>query len=154
MINIDNKSHYEKNEWQDYIAGKFDNDISEKVEAHLCNCDECLLVYSKLCEASEPDLSSISPDFTHKVMNSISTKRKNNKLKLSIYYATAASIAIFMTYTGFFNCFFKFSTQSEHVVNLVSLKTNTIISQNLTKLSNLNKTNKSNTIRSGSNEKK
>lgn len=143
MINIDNKIHYEKKEWIDYIDGKLDDETSRKMEDHLYNCDNCLLVYSQLCEATEPDINSVSPDFTNKIMNSISTKRKNSKLKLSVYYAVAASIAISLTYTGFFNSIFKFSTQSERTVSFVSSKTNTAISQNLSKLNRLGNPNKS-----------
>lgn len=106
-------NHYDIVEWKLFKENLLDDRIRSKMEEHLMNCDECMEVFLSLIDENEIELAKevVPPDFTDKVVNNIRNVRpiekvhKKNKKTYNdyfIYYVAVASVAIFLTASGFF----------------------------------------------------
>ncbi len=102
--------HYSEVQWELFITGQIDETLYEEMLQHSLECEDCLKLYLDLLEKSNsPDLIP-GEDFTDRVMNCISNenklmlekKRKINRANLIIYYTSAASITLFLFWSGIF----------------------------------------------------
>lgn len=113
---------YDTVEWILYKKEMLHEHIKTEMEDHLLECDSCMDLFLSLI--SEKDINNagelISDDFNENLMKDIvkaiplnkhisnKVKEKNKKKtkiynEILLYYTAVASVAIFLTATGFFN---------------------------------------------------
>lgn len=108
--------HYDHIEWILYKKNLLDNNIYEKMENHLYECDDCLDIFLSLIDDEEIKIAEhiIPENFTPNIMDEIKNirplkkkiKRAKKKPQITndffIYYTAVASVAIILTAGGFF----------------------------------------------------
>lgn len=100
--------HYDNVEWTLYRKDLLHKKIKEEMEDHLLECDHCMNIFLSIIDEELEDTPKVSKDFTDNVMMKINTKVKTNKKKniyneVLVYYMAVASVAIFLTGSGFFH---------------------------------------------------
>jgi hypothetical protein len=102
--------HYTKEQWKTFMDHKTETSLHNEMHKHMDTCDECLSMYLDFIEKEQSIEALIPAEFTNKTMNFIkaettklNTKRqKQKRINLIIYYASAASITLFLCSTGVF----------------------------------------------------
>ncbi len=105
--------HYDYVEWLFYKNNLISLEKKIEMEEHLYNCDDCLEIFlSSIDEIEIEEAGRLVPDdFTGKVLKKTENigpikKPKKKKAKgfneLFLYYASVASVAIFLTAGGIF----------------------------------------------------
>lgn len=110
--------HYDVIEWKLYKGNLLDKDIYEEMGRHLFQCEDCMDIYLSLIDDKEIGKAGeiISDQFTNDLMKRIGNVRYISKTldkdkykkkrrfynEILLYYAAVASVAIFLTGTGFF----------------------------------------------------
>lgn len=112
--------HYDTVEWKLFKEELLDKNIKKDMEDHLLECDHCMEIFLTLIDEELENVAKLSEEFTENVMGQIrkrmSIDKKNEKLnmikkvqkkkntynELLVYYVAVASVAIFLTGSGFF----------------------------------------------------
>ena len=104
--------HFDEKDWLKYCKSDSVGYAEKEMEQHLLDCDLCLALYLKAIESLEFENAkkNIPLEFTENVITQIqktSQQDKQNKtrIKLILYYTTAACITIFLTFSGAFQLF-------------------------------------------------
>ena len=113
-------NHYDIVEWKLFNQDLLDEKIRQDMEDHLLECDHCMGIFLSIVEDGQEDRPKVSENFTDNIMDQISKrtemdkenkkinivknveKKKNTYNEFLVYYMAVASVAIFLTGSGFF----------------------------------------------------
>ncbi|MFA5535631.1 MAG: hypothetical protein WDA53_00495 [Bacillota bacterium] len=113
-------AHYNRAEWQAYKDDLIKAKQKIVMEEHLYQCNLCLDIYLQTIELSEVEQaeSLLRENFSSQILKSVKAFKKSQprasgspkssaseKTRLLLYYAAAASIAVFFTFNGYFDAF-------------------------------------------------
>lgn len=109
-------SHYNEQQWRDYIKLHGDNPIMEE---HLLTCDTCLATYLQV--SSEQSDHQFQDDFTSNILSTVTKMDLYEKKEVKpkwydstiFHYTMAASLTLILVSSGFFTSMAEWSNQIE-----------------------------------------
>lgn len=109
-------SHYNEQQWRDYITSEKANPTMEK---HLLTCDTCLTTYLQV--SSEQSDHAFSDDFTTTILSSVTKMDLYEKKEVKpkwydstiFHYTMAASLTLILVSSGFFSSMAQWSSKFE-----------------------------------------